>query len=654
MERPEELTRWLGRIELAKRYQDKHGNTDGRWDRNVKASAGDFNSAQELGDEAIDVNLVRATMKTALPPMWLSEPHISIKPTTPRFKGADNVRMAEVTETELNYWHRELSTRKQVKKAIIDAESTNLGYVVVGYVKDPLDVQDSEGNRTEPDLTIQHRKPFIKRHSPKNVLVPPGYDDLEDCPWVDLVYLKPKRHVVEKYGLDDAEAMALDVRAFKDSVESHGSSSILEEYLGSEDAELVAVHNIWDKESKKVYIVASGIDRFLSEPKPWPYDIEGFPVCVYRPEWISDEYFGTPPTSYYLPQNKELNAIRTAMRVRRNRTKSVIWMDTDIAQDAAERYANAKDGEIIRLPLQDQDIRTKMVVDAGLPFDQGDLMYDSVIKKDILEQSGLSAEQRGAADPNVDTATQSANIEKGGQIRQAERGDGVKDLYIDITRKLWMILKQFPNEKRTRLIAGPEAGAFTEVEYTLRDLRGEFNFDMDFGAMLADNPQARATQAILKYNLMRADPLVNPEMLILDVLKTQNTPDPGAYLLTLKSPDQELAMMLQGLPVQAHERDPHEEHMATHDQQAGMLDQQMQFMDERGGTDSEQRMKLALAQTLLTAHFQDHVRIMQEMTGQQTGPIAENLLRNQIRAGAGSETEAEMSGQPLSGPQLVS
>ena len=131
-------------------------------------------------------------------------------------------------------------------------------------------------------------------------------------------------------------------------------------------------------------------------------------------------------------------------------------------------------------------------------------------------------------------------------------------LYLGIFRKLWMILKQFPNVKRTRAIAGPIAGELAEIEYTLAELRGEFHFSLDFSAMLADNPATRSTQAVLKYNLMRADPLVNPERLILDVLQTQNTVDPESYLLNLKSPQEEIALMMQGLPVQAHERDEHQ------------------------------------------------------------------------------------------------
>jgi len=195
------------------------------------------------------------------------------------------------------------------------------------------------------------------------------------------------------------------------------------------------------------------------------------------------------------------------------------------------------------------------------------------------------------------------------------------------------------------------AGEFSEVSYTLKEIRGEFNFDMDFGAMLADNPVQRATRATLNYNLLRGDPLINPERLLLDVLATQNTPDPESYLLTLRVPDEEHQMMAQGLPVEAHERDEHIDHIEAHDKLEAQLDQALSNPQLPG----PQRTKIALMQHLLIAHGHDHIRLVQQATGQSPGkPVAENLLRNQIQAQSGSETTAELSGQPLRPEQQVS
>ena len=52
--KPEDQVKlWQNRVELGKRYQAKYGDVDGRWTKNINALAGDFNSAAEIGPDAV-------------------------------------------------------------------------------------------------------------------------------------------------------------------------------------------------------------------------------------------------------------------------------------------------------------------------------------------------------------------------------------------------------------------------------------------------------------------------------------------------------------------------------------------------------------------------------------------------------------------------
>lgn len=648
-EQEELLRKWQGRVELARRYQDKHGNTDGRWTKNVEALAGDFHSRQELGEDAIDVNMIRSAIKTKLPPLWITEPHISVKPTAEFTKeGADNIRRAEVTEAEINYWLRELEVRKQVRKVVIDGECTNNGYLYVGYTTKLKDITIDD-KKIENVPTIRYKQPFVRRICPKNVLVPVGYDDLDSAPWIDLVFLKPLEHVKARW-----PETTEDLAATKSLEEGASSQDTQQysEYLNSDDCKLVEVHNAWDKETGKVYIFAQDHDRFLEKPKSWPYKLEGFPLLRYSPEDIPDEYYGTPSTTYALPQNKEMNAARTALRRRTNKTKATVWVSDEVGDETIESYRSAEDGTILKAGPGDAPVSQRVYVDPGLPLDVAGITYAGLIEKDFLTVEGVSAEQRGSGDPNVSSATASANIEKNVQIRGSDLGDRVRDLYIGTARKLVMILRQFPDEQRSRRIAGPVAGQMTTLTYTLADLEGEFDFEMDFSAMLSDNPATRATQAILNYNLLRADPLVNPEQLLLDIFRSQNKRAPESYLIFLRQPQEELEMMSQGLPVEAHERDDHEAHLQAHDQQMNGLDQATEKLPPQ----SPQSEKVRLTTLLMVAHVQDHVRQLQRLQGSRKtpgSPVAENMLRNQVRATSGGETQAELGGQPMTPADTV-
>ncbi len=233
------------------------------------------------------------------------------------------------------------------------------------------------------------------------------------------------------------------------------------------------------------------------------------------------------------------------------------------------------------------------------------------------------------------------------QIRASDKADRVRSFYLGISRKLWMILQQFPDEKRDRLVLGADGQRFKEVRYSLGELRGEFALEMDLSGMLADNPANRLVQATNNYNLLRADPLINPERLILDLVKAQNKINPEEYLLSLRSPEEELQMMMQGLPVEPHERDDHALHEQKHEVQAALIERSIR----QSGMQTQQGQKLRFVLALLLGHQNSHARIVQAMVGQggrQPGqPIAENAFRAESAQLSGRETEAEMRGQPM-------
>ena len=652
-ERPmkEILRLWQGRVELARRYQMQNGNQDttrsgSRWDQNVKALAGDFNTAQELSNqEAIDVNIIRSNVKVKVAPLTINHPFVTVTATKGILKdGRDNIRLAEKTELELNYWAKELEVRQVVRKAAIDGEATNHGYAYLGKTQAGDGYDSKISDRRENHPTIKSGQPFVRRLSPKQVLVPPGYTDLEDCPWVDIVWIKPLRHVQQKFGerADDVQATEYV------TVDGDDKNQRFNEFLESDDVKMVKLHNVWDKETKKVYVFAQDYtEDFLEDPIDWPWDLEGFPLVHYRPEDIPDEYYGTPPISYTLPQQKELNAARTFTKGRFSRTKSSVFVTDSVPDKVMDDYKKGLDGQMYKIGNIEGPIGQHMQFDNGLPLDQHGLAYGQVIMSDIMQIDGISAEQRGSGDPNSDSATSSANIEKNVQIRGGERSDKIRTFYLQIFKKLWMLLKIFPDTKRTRRIVGAVADQAKDVPITRKDLHGEFDFDMDISAMVADTPQNRIVGAIQNYNLLGPDPMINREQLVFDIINTQNKRNPEAYLLQLRDPKEEFeTMLMRQVPVEPHERDNHEQHIEMHDVQSAqvgeMIKQHVPGSAEQGVPQT--------AQILLLAHIKAHQDILERLAGaqgRQPGqPIDQNILNNQNQR-ANGETEAELRGNPV-------
>ena len=648
----DDILTWHGRLELARRYRKEFGNTDGRWDKNVQAMAGDFGSRETLGPEAIDVNITHSTLETLLTPLSTIEPFITFRPTRPRVriggKDVDNIQRAEFAEAEINYWMRELEVSDTAEAVVNDAEATNHGYALV-WISKKGDLTNKDGEKTEPDPTIQEGRPLVKRLSPKQVLIPPGPFTTrpEEAPWLAIEWLRPIQDVVDKYGVDKEDLPVTHSQLDDDRIGK--TSSDFNSYLTSDDNKLVKVIQVFAKRTKQVLTFAEGHDGVLDEEK-WDLETEGFPIAHMAGGLIPDEYFGTPPMQYSMPQQIEMNASRTSLRKNFNRTKQVILTTPNIADEANEKYAQAEDGTMIGIDFGDDDIRKKIIVFGGIAPDTGSILYNREISGDYFTISGLSNEQRGGGDPNIETATQSSIVDKWAQVRASKRAGRMRDFYFQVATKLWMILQQNTNVKRDRLVAGPLATQFKTLSYTLGEIRGEFALEIDVSSFLSQDPQTRIRQSLGNYNLLRGDPLVNPQRLVLDVLKAQNIANPVEYLLQLRTPQEELQMVMQGLPVEAHERDDHEFHTSTHAQQIEQLSQALNEVRQKGDANLEQVVSLGMS--LLLAHQNDHARKIQQIVGPSNGrpagqPVQENSFRNQLKVQRGGETPAEIAGGPV-------
>lgn len=652
------LEKWQGRIELAKIYQEQFGDTDGRWKKYVRALAGDFNSQEMLGEEAVDVNLVHANEGTLLPPLWLTEPFIMVKPTQKWFRpngdGArgpkyDNTRRSEFCQAELNYWFKELKVRESVRRCIYDARCTNHGYLYIGKSKD-VEVTTAEGGMAEPIPEIRAGRPFIRRLSPRNVLVPPGAGTLEEHPWVCILWLK---HVEDVKRIWPTTTKDLKPTKSVVSDPKREANGALRELLASDDTKMVEVQQIWDKRTKKLITLADGHKKIIEEAD-WPWDLEGFPLAHLSPTYVPDEYWATPPIQFYYPQQLELNAARTATRTRENRSRAMVYIDKELEEEVSKAQAASKGEGICYVPLDGKDIRQVIQTDPGLPPRTSAYAYGNVQIQDAFLVTGLGPQQRSSGDPNIGSATESANVEKWAIVRSSDLGDQVRTFYLDAARKLYQLLLGMPKKKRRVMaaqIGGELAGAQAELTYSSDEIKGEFGFDMDLSSFLADNPTVRQQYALANYNLLRADPKVDADRLIFDVFASQGKTDPESYMETLRTPEEEFILFAQGMPVEANERDDHPTHYQAHEAQVDRLNQ---MLDQVGDPDSTEGRKIRMAIMLLIANANQHAMFMQQIAGPTAGkPIAENMLRSSMAAPAGPETAAEISGQPLTADSLA-
>jgi hypothetical protein len=351
---PQDLKKWMGRIEAAKWYRKTYGNTKDRWEKNVKALASDFGTAEKHpSGEAIDVNVTHGTTQLRLAPLYTSDIFITVNPTRKTIniggRDVDNVARARFTEAEVNYWFNELEVRRRVMRPCArDAESTNHAYAYIGYVrpsdKGLIENPEFKHGRFETNPLIKVGQPFIRRLSPRQVLVPPGAVEFDDHPYIAIEWRRPLEIVKKQYP-DTTKDLTptVDILNIDDVQAGEKSNDFLLDHLRTEDAKLVQIYQIWDQWTGQLYTMAEDHKQWLEDPADWPYRTEGFPVSHMSFVDVPDEYWGTPNMQTYMPQQHELNEARTASKVRNNRLKSVVFMRSDIEEEIGAEYANAPD-----------------------------------------------------------------------------------------------------------------------------------------------------------------------------------------------------------------------------------------------------------------------------------------------------------------------
>ncbi len=666
----DEEREWLAKIELSKFYTNHIGNQGKRWDKYRDALASDFGNGDD--DNALDVNMVHGTTQLNLSPLHTSDVHITIRATRPTItigsEEVDNVERARYTEAEINYWIKELKVRTEVVRRVVhDAEVTNHGYAFVGIYTDaqkhlmekqPDEDTDARPRRLEWNPLIKTGQPFCTRHPPKQVLMPPGHVSFNEHPYMIMGWRKPK-WVVEamfpKAELSELEP-SVDVWS-REEIEASEANPELKEYLSEEKSKLVQLWQIWSQEHQKVMVYAEGWPTML-EKEDWPWVTEGFPVNHLYFVDIPDEYWGAPPMGMYWPQQRELNWARTASKTRNNMIKqSFAIRKSETSGAIAAQWREAGDGTVLEIPGDDdRPVAQDIVPLPTLPAPSEAYADGQVQISDILMITGHGPQGRGRGDPNIDSATESANVDKWSLIRSTDRGDRVKSLYLDISKGVWFCVRGTSNKKRDRRVLGELGAAAVTLNYSLNDLLGEFAWSMDVGSLMGDNPVRRQQMALGNYNLLRQDPLTDPQHLILDLFDSQGKADPASYLAN-RDPQAELAEMAQGFPVEAIMRDDHMTHIPQHMQQEEQLTEAIaQIPDEE--LEDARGLQLRMALHLVMAHRAQHMKFVEQITGKPMGgepgePTDPNQLRQDLgsQAAGGSETDAELSGQPQGGNQ---
>lgn len=461
-------------------------------------------------DDRMSVNILYSHVEIITPAIFSGFPALKVRPKPKVGESTDQAELrARNMELVITYWFKELAADEILRRVFFD---TFFGPACaeVGWETEIDDREDDfeseEGSvMPGPRVTTLKDRPFIIRREFRNLILDPDARSRRECRWIA---------IEEVMKWNDFQASS----AFTEHAKRHVKPQLYPKSAEEKDQgdrpddvsekEWVQVYTIWDKESRRKYVVTEGYPRYLNseddEGEEWPYEMEykddPFPICIHDAKPDQSTPYSWSEFRAYEPQIKELNRLRQAEQIHVQAALPKYMYTEDLGDKATvNKLFQSRSDEGTKVNNMEA---IKQVPVAEMPKDNHIMAVTA--KEDLIEVSGLS-EYQGA--PNAETATEASIIEGRSKMRKTMRSRLWEQFVVEIGAKLAQLCQQNMDEEVAIQIAGPNGIEWLRVNKD--QIQGEFFFDIEPGVMEYKNEALRMQQYLKFCELFGQDPNVN-------------------------------------------------------------------------------------------------------------------------------------------------
>lgn len=473
---------WQERIVIAKNASEDWAETSGA-KRFLKEYKGEYGIAFRTRNASVQVpaiNEVFSYVQADIATTYNRDPYITVNAKAGTTQGA------ALWETILNYYWRELQTKEEIEYEIIEKDLVGFGWHKVGYAVDSYFEDDQ--------LKIKNENLYSNYVCWKDILWNIGATRVpKECQWMAQRIVRPIQQIKKKF----PQAKGLEGVPPPDLKEDEYKKTGFKD-----DIKVGILWEVWDKEEKKVYLLAEGLkDKFLEE-KPWPDYLEEFPFLMYWDFAIP----GSPrPMSAIAPWEKqileEMVILASAVNHVKRWNRQAFVRNGTIDENALDKYEQGIDGSIINFNGDaSADIR---FADYGqLPADFYMIMDRlQAIKRNINGQPEFV--RGGVTKTNTRTIGELNLMQMGNRSRQDRKIDRLETHLENIARHMMAHLKaNFDFEQVIKVTGetpesviealGPNYDPVTgTVKFTPDEIKGDYDVDIKVGSTLPMDRQGR-------------------------------------------------------------------------------------------------------------------------------------------------------------------
>ena len=524
------LAKWKDRIRSGIKYQKKYGNP-ASWAIYEKRARCDWDDKGDI----IPVNLIHAFSKAIIPKVYARNPRVTLRANNPQIP---YIKL-KAAETTVNWYIRKLNIKGEMKKMVADNFYNGNGICFFGYDGEfgyrpdhasPLLEGQGTTDRFAADMNyIEYNKnifpgsPWMLRERPLDTIVPFGASSISTTPWIAHRAIR----LVSDVKLDERFLPnRKDIKANR-QIETEGNYSdpIYKEMM--DEDEYVETWEIRDYKTRMIYVISFSHDKFLvREIDELQFNDLPAAEMIFNADSVS--FWGIPDARIIMPQQDELNEIRTQARSHRAAAtiKAIVPIGA-LSPEAKKKFLSGEVMPIIEVGIDDVK-KSVLLLQPHVPMDFGILSQQ--IMQDVREMIGMGPNQAATYSPGRKTATEATIVQVASELRIDERRDVASDLLVQIAKKILQMVSTFQaTDEGTIPIISP-TGQTKWATYQGRDLIDDYDYIVNPDECLPYNMQVRKQNAQELYAIGREDPLFNPLELATFLLEQYPEANPDRLL----------------------------------------------------------------------------------------------------------------------------
>lgn len=501
---PDKLAKeWSRRIETARKHWSKFYK---RCEHN-RALVNGFDWSADGDSEAIiplRANLIGAAIDSVLPSLYARNPEMSVVPV--RKTDAEAKRLETFTDTlgtVLNTYLERGRLKKRAKAAVRAALTCSYGILKVVYQRsledDPIitgrlqDAQDNlaridgllsriaDGDEQADKLEVLRKQLeqtvkgleadaearrvdglVIDRVLTDQLIIDPTiaeFDDYTQADWMCQVVPMRRQTVEETYKIKVKATATIYESSLQKAVCAASERKTLQKTGVDEtdDDDQVAVLEIWDRVSQRVYTMVEGCDYFIREPySPEKVGARWYPYFLLSYKATDGRFVSESLVDLMEKLQAEHNETRETFVAHRKLCKPGYVASADVDRKSIERFTDSVLGEVTVLRNSDgQDIRNLITAKQFPPIDPQ--VYDtSLIRQDIEQCTGLQDAMRSTV-VQAKTATEAQIMQQGLSGRVASFRDDVEDWLQEIAQySAQVLLRELEEADVARIMGEPK------------------------------------------------------------------------------------------------------------------------------------------------------------------------------------------------------